>query len=362
VIPGSHLPEYVERGGQQVWRPPASARQVDLYGFVIAADRACIDSLLQRDLVHPSGAAVDYRCAHHHLIVTFGTIGRECSLDPIDSKRGYIAEREVSVWCLAADMHSGRLLWYLPYIFTDSEQTVATGREIFGYPKQLAYFDEDYPSRLGPAGGVTTVRGLAIDPFGPDQPATMREMLSIKRTPGGRGAPGESSIVDELGLFFPDGPSVNASMPHGRAARPSGKILPHGSPPPPAKRPAAPWIQGMFNAIEGRTLTGDPSDLIVDMVTDTTLVFLKQFRDVSCATKACYQAVVEAPIQVDPVGASYERLDASGFELTVQSWASDPIADELGIAAGAPIVPERAFRASFGFDILLGLEVWRAPT
>ena len=118
----------------------------------------------------------------------------------------------------------------------------------------------------------------------------------------------------------------------------------------------------MFNAVEGRTLTGNPSDLIKDLVTDTTLVFLKQFRDVSCATKACYQAVIEAPLQIDPVGASYERLDPGRFELTVHSWASDPIADELGLPAGQAIVPECAFRAGFGFDILLGLEVWRAPT
>ena len=80
----------------------------------------------------------------------------------------------------------GRLLWYLPYIFTDSEQTVATGREIFGYPKQLGYFDENYPAALGPGGGTTTICSLAIDPFGPNVCATKREMISIFREPGRR--------------------------------------------------------------------------------------------------------------------------------------------------------------------------------
>ena len=297
-----------------MWRPPASAREVDLYGFVIEADKSCIDSLLQRDFVHPTGGAVDYRCAHHHVVITFGTIGRESSLDPVDGKRGYISEREVSIWCLVADVNGGgRLLWYLPYIFTDSEQTVATGREIFGYPKQLGSFDDDYPRSLGPAGGLTTVSGLAIDPFGPDVQAISREMLSVSRAPGGDGAPGESSIVDELGLFFPGGLAVNPSMPRGPAARASGKITPAGSSPPALKPAPAPWIQGMLSAVEGRTLTGNPSDLIADLVTETTLVFLKQFRDVSCATKACYQAVIEAPLAVQPLGASYERLDPGLF-------------------------------------------------
>jgi len=128
LIPRSYLPDYVDRGGEQVWRPPARARKVDLYGFVIPADQSAIDLLLERDLVHPSGGAVDYRCAHKHVVVTFGTIGRESSCDPVDSQRGYITESEVSVWCLVADVKArGRLLWYLPYIFTDSAVTVATG-------------------------------------------------------------------------------------------------------------------------------------------------------------------------------------------------------------------------------------------
>jgi hypothetical protein len=35
------------------------------------------------------------------------------------------------------------------------------------------------------------------------------------------------------------------------------------------------------------------------MAMNPTLVFLKQFRDVECPTKACYQAIVEARTDVD---------------------------------------------------------------
>ena len=35
MIPAANLPDYVFRGGEQVWRPPFSARQVELYGFVM---------------------------------------------------------------------------------------------------------------------------------------------------------------------------------------------------------------------------------------------------------------------------------------------------------------------------------------
>lgn len=363
MIPLGNLPDYVERGGQQVWRMPASARQVELYGFVIRADKSAIDALLLRDLVLPSGGAVDYRCAHENVVVTFGNIGREASLDPVDKLRGFIREREVSVWCLTADVNAtGRLVWYLPYIFTDSEQTIATGRETYGYPKQLGYFDDDYPDALGPKGGVTAVSGLSIDPFGPDEEATVRSMLSIARKPGAGKLPAQPTLLDDVQQFFPDGLSVDPSLHSGRGPRTSTAITPADAPPPPYRTPVAPWIKGVLDAMQGKTLTGNPSDLLLDMINNPTLVFLKQFRDASCATKACYQAVIEAPIAFDPAGAGYQILDPRLFELTVQSWASDPIAAELGIAAGEPIVPALAFHASFGFDIQLGLEVWRAPT
>ncbi len=363
MIPLSNLPDYVERGGEQVWRPPFSARQVDLYGFVVAADQAAIDAMLLHDLVQPSGGVVDYRSAHANVIVTFGEIGREGSLDPVDSRRGYISEREVSIWCLVADVAAtGRLLWYLPYIFTDSEQTIATGREIFGYPKQLGYFDQDFPAALQPGGGATTVKTLAIDPFAPDSEATPREMISVVRASGDATIRTPSPIADELELFFPGGFLLDHSRPTGSRPPASATITAAGAPAPPAARAAPPWLKGVLNALQGRSLTGQPGDLIVDMVENPTLVFLKQFRDVSCSTKACYQAVVEAPIAMDLGDASYEALDPNLFELTVQSWASNPIADQLGMPAGKPIAPQAAFHASFGFDIQLGLEVWRAST
>jgi len=244
VIP-DNLPDYVERGGEQVWRPPYTARQVDLYGFVAPADQAAIDELLQRDLVLPSGYAVDYRCAHPNIVVTFGAIGHEASDDPIDSARGYITEREVSIWCLVADVAAtGRLLWYLPYIFTDSGQTVATGREVYGYPKQLGYFDSSYPEKLGDAGGTTTVRALAISPYAPSTRAEPRAMVSVKRKPGPASLTGaRAGLIDDLASMFYPGVKVNASLPYGPGPEPSATITTTKTPPPRKAKSTPPWIR-----------------------------------------------------------------------------------------------------------------------
>ncbi|MGH9223609.1 MAG: hypothetical protein ACRD2W_07430, partial [Acidimicrobiales bacterium] len=145
------------------------------------ADRSAIDALLMEALVEPSGGAVDYRCAHDHVMVTFATIERLASGDPTDSKRGYMSEREVAVWCLVADPAAGnRLAWYLPYVFTDSGQTVVTGREVYGYPKQIGIFEDDFLAKLE-TGGDTFVSALAIDPFHPDEPSVVRPMIAVTR-------------------------------------------------------------------------------------------------------------------------------------------------------------------------------------
>jgi hypothetical protein len=359
------LPDYVERGGRQVWRPPYTARDAVIFGFVLAADRDAIDGLLQEALVEPAMGAVDYRCAHENIVVTFADIARLASGEPPDSQRGFLREREVSVWCLAADvMEGGRLVWYLPYVFTDSGQTVATGREVYGYPKQIGRFPPNYPDKLA-QGGLTTVQALVIPEFRPDAEATRRPVVSVRRSDVQAGARETVSVgassTGEVMLGFPGEVAVNLDLPFGPQPKLSAAITAVGVAPP--RQPASPpWVRRMLNFVQGRGLMVASDQLVMAMVNNPTLVFLKQFRDASCATKACYQAIVEAPIVPHLTRANYRALDPELFKVTIENWASHPIADDLGVEAGRPVTPERAFRAVLDFDIGFGEEVWRAPS
>jgi hypothetical protein len=371
VIP-DYLPDYIERGGREVWRQPYTAQSADLYGFVLKADHRRIDELLDHDLVEPTQGAVEYRSASDRIVVIFATIAKLASAELPDKLRGYIPEREVSVWCLATDLRaSGRLVWYLPYVFVDSGQASASGREVYGYPKQLGSFDTGFPHELAagadiPAHGATTVTGLAIDPFAPNEKADPRRMISAEWKPGSAaavvgGADAFADLLEHLGSTLQDTP-VAASGPD---PEPSAVITPIDSAPPRRARPrgVAPWAaRRVLSVVSGRTQLGNARDLIAEMVDRPTLVFLKQFRDATCPGKACYQAVIEAPLTIDPFGniPSYEELDPALFSITLADWASHPIASDLG--AVTPQEPEFAFRASFDFDIQIGFEVWRAPT
>jgi hypothetical protein len=359
MIPGT-LPDYVERGGRQVWRPPYTARGATLFGFVLDADADAIHLLLEHVFNEPSSGAVDYRCAHPSVIVIFAAIERLASADPRDAERGYLSELEASVWCLAADVTAGgRLLWYLPYVFVDAGQAVASGREVYGYPKQAGFFEDGYPDKLE-NGGTTTVSAPAIDPFGKDERATPCPMLSVDRDQAAAELAdvGFPHLVDVLtqGLDIPN------DRPTGPPPRPSGAITPAGVPPP-RRTPAfsvPAWAgRRVLDTLLGREEIDDAGGLVAEMIGNPTLVFLKQFRDVACPTKACYQAIVEAPLALHPTSASYQALDPQAFRVTVGEWASHPIASDLGLLT-SPLVPGLAFRAEIAFDIQLGHEVWRA--
>jgi hypothetical protein len=359
----SNPPDYVERGGQEVWRPPYTARGANLWGFVVKASAAAVDELLQRDFVGPSRGAVNYRCVHDNVIVAFADIAELASGDPVDSKRGHLREREVSVWCIAADPRArGQLVWYLPYVFADNGLAVASGREVYGYPKQAGRFEAKYPAQLVD-GGTATVRALAMRGYGAGNAAESLPMISVKRRPGGRAGTTQtvSHIVDEIATWFAGGFATAGPRAAGPGPRQSARILPLGAPLPAPETPAPPWVKGLLTEIEPTLAALEPLELIVEMAANPTLAFLKQFRDASCATKACYQAVIESRVSMLP-GAKLDLLDESRFELTLEDWSSHPLATELlGASGRTKLSPLRAFHAEFGFDVQLGDEIWRAP-
>ena len=364
MIP-ENLPEYVDRGGRQVWRPPYTARGTEAYGFVVPCQRQAIDALLRRDLNEPSRGAVDYRCAHDDVVVLFAKIDRLSSADQRDSQRGYVCEREVAVWCMAADvLAGGRLVWYLPYVFVDSGQAAASGREVYGYPKQMAVFEDDFPERLADH-ETTVVKAQAIAAYGPNEEAEPQPMITATRGAGQGLLPGDP--VDAFkGLIehFAADLRIDPSQPFGPRPRPSAAITAADAPPPRATQCGTPaWaVRRVIDTVAGRGIAlGKEIELVTELMASPMLVFLKQFHDATCPTKACYQAIVEAPLSVH-AQATFQPLDAQLYRIAFGNYASHPLASDLGVTPDSPLAPALAFNAHFDFDIDLGYEVWRALT
>jgi hypothetical protein len=311
------LPPYVERAGELVVRAPLAMQRVTMSCFVLAADRAALERLAEAHLnrvSRPSGT--EYHAAASFVTLAFADCRRGQARDAPDRDKGWLAERDVAFWVplLAGRRQGGRfvaerLVWYLPYIFADNAAAVATGREIFGFPKQHATttFAGDLDE---PRFGVDT---LVIERFGRESAGTMARLIEV--TPATRGAlaTGADFVQAVRGVLGLDGLGMLDV-----AGRTTGALLRRGS---------------------------------ADARTD--LVFLKQFRDAADPSRACYQAVIEAPATVD---AFRGGRPLAPHRVEIRAADSHPIVRELGLS-GASITSQLAGSLDFDFTMREGRTV-----
>jgi hypothetical protein len=189
--------------------------------------------------------------------------------------------------------------FFVPYVFVDNDWSIASGRDVMGYPKLQGFFS---PSGSAP----TKVEVLAIHPFGNEAaPLTLLDISgaslpTAQRTTVGPGAgpePGHT-ISDEVRELWPFGP-----------------------------------LDGVFRDSELYRISADVLRLMRQTAgIEISHIALKQFRDAENTDMACYQALVEFKTVVDRVYAggllpssttldlySYDSVDIPGtFGFTTQ--------------------------------------------
>lgn len=313
-------PLYVERDGETVYRPPYEQRDTRLSGWLLRSDRAALQRILDRDLNHPSGGAVDYRPLTSTVLLSIADIRQIHSLDARDAQYGWIPEIDVCVWVLTGAFKDGELdhvAWYVPYIWVDNPFAMSTGRETVGYPKAIGWMqtprDQHDP-------GPFWLDSLVLSPYAPTTELRRDRIFTLTRQPG---AP---SAVEE----WADG-ARDAFVAIARQFFAIGDV--HCD--------WAFFVSAFENLLGGHM----------------PLVFLKQFRDSATSTRACYQAIVEANATVR----SFRRggLLAGDWTLDLHQYDSLRMREHLGLAATTTI--DHGFWLDFSFSMDLGGEVWRAP-
>jgi hypothetical protein len=272
------LPAYVEYGGRATAPSPFSCEDGQLQGLLLRGDAARISALVDTMFNVPAGRAIEYRSLGSNVMLLIGGFGRVTSLTHPFDRWGAVRETQASFWIpVLAGRHVGdlfvaeRLLLAVPYVFVDNPMSYLGGRETFGYAKTMARFD--------PAGGLgDQVRMQAFGGnFGRSEGADWRDFLDVI---GGPPRPGA-------------GPSQRSSGPLPLIRHLIGD------------RPEL--VAGAETVLGDIQLT---AGLIADLLTGRVgQVFLKQFRDATDGTRACYQAVVEAPIQIPRVESGLSMRD-----------------------------------------------------
>ncbi len=319
-------PQFVEQGGKQTFAQPFELEGTRFQGFLLDADADALGRVLDRSLNDPARGAVHYRPLAPFVLLGYADNPK---MWPVGREVGWMPEKDVAFWIPAALVKEEggiqlveRVAWFLTYVFVDNSWACASGREIYGFAKEMS-------TVRTPAVGseVLSVDALAIERFGPGSEALIQRVLDLTRRDGGPFGALHSAwgSLDEafraiLGALFA-----------------SGSIT----------------LPGLGLAVE-----------IWDLLTqhEVPLVFLKQFRDVADGTRACYQAIVEAPSKV--IAFHSGGFLEGDYTVAIRTLDSHPIVAELGLTADPARPGEFAVKSAFAvdFDFVLenGREIWSA--
>jgi acetoacetate decarboxylase len=313
-------PQFVDYSGLICLPPAFDSLNTALWGFWAEADGDKLDALCRKLFAEPSGGAVDYRPLGHHVMLSWGRIGSVNSLTPPFDKMGAVEEDQVAVWIPVAQVkHKGdeleaeRFAMFVSFIWLDNPMSLATGREVFGYPKSWGW--PTFPQ--GDEADRFTLDAFGLN-YGSGQRAARHPLLEVVR-----GDPLPDAKPDELD-------SLHA------AARHAWKHL-HGD--------------DDDVDIGFRFVAGLVKDLIEHQL---PTVFLKQIRAIEDGTGAALQQIAEARYTV-------QRFRAApllhSYQMTVHALDSQPLGAELGLASG-PV--HLAYHCEIDFLVGGGRVVWDA--
>jgi hypothetical protein len=149
------LPRYIDRPDEMAVRAPYGMKGVTLHAWPARADGAAAQRLVDRYLNAPSNDSLQVRVSAPWVFVVAAFLDRVGSIDTAHRHRGVMSEVDVGVWVPVTWRHGNatRRGWYLPWIFVDSGPATVSGREILGFPKNVASMEAVRDAR-----GLTSAR------------------------------------------------------------------------------------------------------------------------------------------------------------------------------------------------------------
>ncbi len=326
---------YVHHKDLQVFPPPIHCGDVRLYAFFAKADPLALQRWVDRWFNLPARGELDFQAVGGHVMLTFQEVASLQSLDPQGARIGSTSELEASVWVPIAQKPPRKPIagLALPWIWPDSSLAVATGRELYGFRKQLSYVRMPTETTHGHHDTETAAAcaaaaqspapfqldTLAFRTMGPDDVARRYETLRIERV---------------------DLPDV-------------GPVVALGD-----------RVESLKDALDrgGHDLARFASILCHFSELRVPMLLTKQFRAVDSCDAACHLSVVECcatDLEFESI-----HLLLGRWRLVVQDLASQPIATDLGLeldADGAMALDPVAVKLHYSFDLDAGKRVWRAP-
>jgi len=299
--------DYIQFPGEQTLRPPGACEHTQFFYFVLPANEERLRGLCDTYFNTPSGGACDYTPLGF-VMLAFSHVDRLVSADPAHGTINYM---DIAFWVPVRGGQTKPVCLFPPYIFVDDGGTLVTGREVFGLPKQLGRFQ--MPLRF---------EDLAKAP----KPEFRAEVLGTL-VPGG--------LIDWRTLVTVEQIGKEETSDTAKLLTVLGKLA----------------VPDSLRTLKVPTWL---SDLVA-----VPALGLKQFRDAAQPEKACYQAIIEAPLSTAEIfGTPKVLVDA--FQVTLMDVPSHPVTETLGLPTGPFTVP-----ITFCFESTMrmgtGTVIWSAP-
>jgi hypothetical protein len=323
------LPGYVPvlGHGEICFPQPLKLTDVTSWAFSLRADPAAVQALVDSQLNAVARPQREYKVAGAHVLLTF--IRAETATS-VGETIGVLGDREAIFWIPLLEHAPGsglvpRLVFWIPYLFINVDSGLVVVREIWGYRKTLGQMTLPDPAAVPAVFSATTTI------FKTFAPTTRGEVAEILRVEG-------DSALDAKGTGWSTAAQAAADLAELFRRH-------HG---------------GFSGLVDDAEMAVDVAAMVVSR--RVSVVNLKQFRDAADASKACYQAVIEAPCSLDKVhGAGLLR---GSWRLTVTTCASHRIVEDLGLgtpgSGGTTTVPVAfGFWIDFDFTTLDGNELVR---
>jgi uncharacterized protein with NAD-binding domain and iron-sulfur cluster len=310
-------PGYIYSGGNVLMHSPLSLGQSEMYGFFVRGDRMKLQRSVDETLNTAAAGRMHFKVLSPFVLLTFTKVGHAQSTHPGDAAKGWGIETDIVTWVMVGQVLPGQAkvnhVYVWPcHIFVDDTMALINGRELYGYPKYGCEYTMPAP---GEAPRSFSLAAKGFQPFSPETQLALHPLLAVEAT--------------------------DTSRPH---------------------QPLRGWegfVQQLVELLASETDALDLDAAGWEQVAQAFLkpqldqIFLKQFPD-SAGEKAVYQGIVSAPAVVNKVH-SVELLGWQ-YQLTLQPFASFPLADTLGLAPGAQpaILP---FHLTMDFEVTQGEEL-----
>jgi hypothetical protein len=311
---GSTMPAYVDRWGMHGSFQSFTCTGIVSYDFVFKGNTTNLQSLCDRYLNLPGQSAFTYRPLVPYIFLTFTQIASMSSSQLPYSQCGWMPETEVTIWMLTLARHGidAYVAWFVPYMFVGNPRALTQGREIYGFPKEIGYFNLPW---IGPSPQLLTLDAQVLPQFDSETEIKQGRVLEVAQIGQQALQPSPTSVTEGLE-----------------------------------------WIKALLTSEQDTSLQFP--DTLLDGVVPRNgqVLLLKQLPDIGNSGDACYQTLVQAPITITK-WTDFARLPGD-HRLTLPTLASHPIAGDLGIEdqQSATI----AYSTAYDFVLEAGTPIWPA--